>query len=159
MSASVAAGVFNSVLPEPTAWRGESIFLIGTSVSVVDIFLYDLKETDSVRHREYTGVPLPPILDNLTALTRAGAKIVLRCPIIPGLNGRDEHFHAIAEIARQHPQIMAINLMPYHPLGESKARRIGKNSALSNLSFPDSTAVAMWIETIQATTAIPVTQG
>ena len=125
----------------------------------VDLFLYDLKETDPVRHREYTDVPLQPILDNLTALIRAGANIILRCPIIPGLNDRDEHFHAIAEIARQHPQIMAINLMPYHPLGESKARRIGKNSALSNLSFPDATAVAMWIETIQAATSIPVTQG
>lgn len=128
-------------------------------LSDVDIFLYDLKETDPVRHREYTGVPLQPILDNLTALARAGAKIVLRCPIIPGLNDRDEHFHSIAEIARQHPQIMAINLMPYHPLGESKARRIGKTSTLSNLSFPDNNTVAAWLQTIRNSTEVPVSKG
>ena len=125
----------------------------------VDLFLYDLKETDPVRHSEYTGVPLQPILDNLTALARAGANIVLRCPIIPGLNDRDEHFSAIAEIARQHPQITSINLMPYHPLGESKARRIGKTSTLPNLSFPDDKTVDAWLQTIRNNTDVPVLKG
>lgn len=125
----------------------------------VDIFLYDLKETNPDRHQEYTGVPLQPILNNLTALDNAGARIVLRCPIIPGLNDHDAHFHAIAKIARRHPHISEINLMPYHPLGKSKLHRIGKNSRFSSPSFPDEATVNNWLKSVQRQTNIPVVQG
>jgi pyruvate formate lyase activating enzyme len=91
----------------------------------VDLFLYDLKETDSARHEEYTGVPLEPILENLRRLDRSGAKMILRCPIIPSLNLRDEHAEEIATIANNLKNLQQINLLPYHPLGISKAVSIG----------------------------------
>ena len=34
----------------------------------VDLFLFDIKETDARRHLALTGVELAPILDNLRAL-------------------------------------------------------------------------------------------
>ncbi len=93
---------------------------------LVDIFLYDLKETDPQRHLEYTRVPLQPILDNLRAIDRAGRKIILRCPLIPGLNAREGHADAIAAIVSTLQNVLQIDLMPYHPLGESKLKRLGK---------------------------------
>ncbi len=94
----------------------------------VDIFLYDLKETDPERHLEYTGVPLEPILDNLREIDRRGGVTILRCPIVPGLNDRFEHADGIAEVANSLRHLSEINLMPYHPLGESKRTRLGKTS-------------------------------
>lgn len=94
----------------------------------VDIFLYDLKETDPERHIEYTGVPLEPILGNLREIDRRGGVTILRCPIVPGLNDRLEHADGIAAVANSLRHLHEINLMPYHPLGESKRTRLGKTS-------------------------------
>jgi pyruvate formate lyase activating enzyme len=102
-------------------WR-----LFGKVLSDVDLFLYDMKETDLVRHEKYTGVPLEPILENLRQLDRSGAKIILRCPIIPGLNLRDDHIDGIANIANSLKNLYQVDLLPYHPLGVSKAIRIGR---------------------------------
>lgn len=126
---------------------------------LVDLFLYDLKETDPVRHAQYTGVQLPPILAALHGLDRAGAAITLRCPIIPGLNDREDHFHGIADVANSLQHLEEINLMPYHPLGESKLLHLGKLSSLDGMAFADESAVATWIEMVQACVAIPVTRG
>ncbi len=97
----------------------------------VDLFLYDLKESDPERHRQYTGVPLEPILENLARLDAAGGESILRCPVIPGLNDRDDHADGIARTANTLAHVREINLMPYHPLGESKLARLGRKPGLA----------------------------
>ena len=52
-----------------------------------------------------------------------GNKIVLRCPIIPTLNDRDDHFKGISDVANSLKNILEINIEPYHPLGSGKADR------------------------------------
>lgn len=126
---------------------------------MVDLFLYDLKETNPANHQRYTGVALQPILDNLFALDQAGAAICLRCPIIPGLNDRNEHFHAIAAIAEKMSKVLEINLMPYHPLGESKLNRLGKPSIIDGKTFADEKAVAEWVKIVQSGTTVIVKKG
>ncbi|MDD5698355.1 MAG: glycyl-radical enzyme activating protein [Victivallaceae bacterium] len=103
----------------------------------VDIFLYDLKETDPVLHREYTGAELAPILENLHKLDTAGAKIYLRCPLIPGLNAREAHLEGIAAVAAKLKNLVEIDLMPYHPLGASKLTRLGLESKPHSKEFAD----------------------
>jgi len=125
----------------------------------VDLFLYDLKETDPELHEKYTGVPLSPILENLSALDRSGAKIILRCPIIPGLNDREKHFMTIAAVAQTLSHVVEINLMPYHPLGESKLQRIGKVSPFNGKNFADDADVTEWIKCVQRRTSVNVLRG
>ena len=92
----------------------------------VDIFLYDLKETDAENHSLYTSVPLEIILDNLKYIDAAGAATILRCPLIPGLNVRDSHADGIAAAVNELSHVRQVDLMPYHPLGESKSAHLGK---------------------------------
>lgn len=124
----------------------------------VDLFLYDCKETDPVRHREYTGVPREVIVENLIRLDRLGAQTILRCPIIPGLNDRDDHFAGIAELANRLGNIIEVNLMPYHPLGKAKNERIGKTAPMENAAFPEPGTVAAWVTTVAAATSACVTK-
>ncbi|MBU4198331.1 MAG: glycyl-radical enzyme activating protein [Kiritimatiellae bacterium] len=91
----------------------------------VDVFLYDLKSTDSGKHCALTGVPSSGILDNLYHLDEAGAGIILRCPLIPGFNDDDEHLNNIAVIANKLRHVQEINLLPYHPLGKDKWKYLG----------------------------------
>jgi pyruvate formate lyase activating enzyme len=94
---------------------------------LVDLFLFDCKETDEPRHRNFTGQSNLLIIDNLRSLHAAGAKIQLQCPVVPGFNDRQDHFAGIAELAKSLPHLEGIRLLPYHPLGESKLQRFGLN--------------------------------
>jgi len=114
----------------------------------VDIFLYDLKNTNPEKHKEYTGVALKPILDNLKKLSSAGATIWLRCPIIPGINDREEHLVEIAKIANELSGIKKITLHPYHPLGKSKNENLGKECSFSDKSFSKSEEIEKWLTVI-----------
>ena len=56
---------------------------------VVDLWFYDIKELDEDRYFEYTTRPLAPSLANLRRIDAAlgeSGRVVLRCPLIPGLN-------------------------------------------------------------------------
>lgn len=137
-----------------TAWaRFEEI------MPYVDLFLYDIKETDPVRHREYTGADNALILENLRKLDGAGAKTVLRCPIIPGLNDRADHFAAVAHLADSLKNVQGIDVEPYHPLGKTKCENLGRDYPLADLSFPDKAQIQAWIGEIAAQTRVPVRQG
>jgi len=117
-----------------------------------DIFLYDLKETDPARHEQYTGVSNEVIVSNLLMLDNAGAKIILRCPIIPGINDRIDHFMGIAATANKLNNLMYIDIEPYHPLGKSKNERLGREYPLSDLGFVDEKTVCDWMKSVQGMT-------
>lgn len=90
----------------------------------VDLFLLDYKATDPKTHREYVGCSNEPVLQNLQKLLENGAKVLLRCPIIPGVNDNTAHFDAIADLTRRFPALLGAEILPYHKLGVSKAKRI-----------------------------------
>jgi len=91
----------------------------------VDLFLYDYKGTGADDHVAHTGVSNEPVLANLEWLYADGARIVLRCPLVPGLNDSEEHLVGIAALSRRYPRLEAIEVMPYHRMGNEKARRVG----------------------------------
>ena len=93
----------------------------------VDLFLYDYKETNSEKHKNFTGVDNTVIIDNLSFLNNINKDVILRCPIIKGCNDRREHFEGIAEIANRYKNILHIEIEPYHSLGEGKYSALGKN--------------------------------
>ncbi len=118
---------------------------------LVDQFLFDVKETDPARHASYTGVSNERILANLRKLYAQGARILLRCPIIPGYNDRAEHLDAVAALAREMPGIAGVEVIPYHPLGESKAQRLGIDvSQRAAAASPDAATVAQWVARLRA---------
>lgn len=88
-----------------------------------DCFLYDCKAS-SARHKELTGVEDTLILKNLDVLYHLGARIVLRCPIVPGGNLDADYIQKIANLRRAYPKT-ELQLMPYHKTGLPKAKRLG----------------------------------
>ena len=87
---------------------------------LVDLVLFDIKETDDERHRLYTGVSSQTIINHLRLMDDLGAKIVLRCPIIPNKNLRDGHLCSIARLAASLKHISEVQVMAFHTLGSSK---------------------------------------
>ncbi len=119
----------------------------GELLPLVDLFLYDYKATDSARHRELSGQGNERILANLEFLCGAGARVVLRCPLVPGVNDSEEHLAAIAALAGRHAAIERVEVMPYHDMGRSKSARIGRASDMSEVAPPDGAA---YVERLRA---------
>jgi len=115
----------------------------------IDLFYFDLKETNPHLHRQYTGVSNLGIVANLLALDQAGAAITLRCPIIPGLNDRIDHFQGIAEIASRLRGLDEVHILPYHPLGSSKSQRLGKAVPQVEAERPPAAQVQAWVDGLQ----------
>ena len=91
----------------------------------IGLFLFDYKETDPVRHKAFTTADNALILENIGRLHDAGARVLLRCPIVPGLNDRDEHFEGIARMTVRYPGLLGAEILPYHKLAAGKADRMG----------------------------------
>ena len=122
----------------------------------VDLFLWDVKETDSLRHKEYTGVSNERILDNLHRLNAAGAEVILRCPIIPDYNDREEHLLSIGRLSEALSAVTEVHIEPYHPMGSSKSEELGEEYPLKNMTFPEKETVMQWINTVASVTKKPV---
>lgn len=90
-----------------------------------DLWLYDIKETDAESFQLCTGGKLELVFDNLEQLSRQGTKIWLRCPVIPGVNDRKEHFEALRELKRRYQAVEKLTLLPYHRTGEYKKEMYG----------------------------------
>jgi len=112
----------------------------------IDLFLFDYKETDSEQHQKLTGVTNEQILANLDFLYQSGANIILRCPLIPGINDSFEHLKGISKITEKFPKLTAINIMPYHNMGNHKAVRIGQRSQLDTLDNTNNEQKQTWLE-------------
>lgn len=111
----------------------------------VDLFLYDIKETDDERHIEYTGQSNRLILSNLQLLHDCGADICLRLPIVPGYNDRQDHFEKIVKLARSLPRLNGIQILPFHRLGMTKSEHFGRTSKHGLAEPPAKEDVAEWL--------------
>lgn len=112
----------------------------------IDTFLFDYKDTVSTRHREFTGVANELILSNLDYLYKQHADIILRCPMIPGINDTKEHFKGIADLANKYPLLRGIEILPYHNMGVSKGVGIGLNTQQLNMDTVKQEKINEWIE-------------
>jgi len=112
---------------------------------LVDLWLYDYKETNPQLHASFTGESNELVLANLRALDRAGARLVLRCPMVPDYNARPEHLDGIAALARELRHLDGVELLPYHRLGQSKLARFGFSSRMpATVKAPDKDMVSSW---------------
>ena len=92
---------------------------------VTDLWLYDIKGMDAAKHKEHTGIDNAAILRNLSLLDASGAKIILRCPMIPGVNDFTENLKALGELADGLKSVAEINVEPYVAYGIDKAHKLG----------------------------------
>ena len=102
-----------------------------------DLVLYDLKHMDPKTHEGLTGAPNELVLSNLRRLSQQGSKtIIVRVPVIPGLNDSEENMEAMAEFLEGLGNIQAVELLPYHNLGIPKYEALGWEYPLSHIQPP-----------------------
>jgi pyruvate formate lyase activating enzyme len=91
----------------------------------IDLYLFDLKIINREKHKKWCGFDNALILDNLDFLYAKKKRIILRLPLIPGINDDQEQFDGIAKILRRYPEIEGAEILPYHSYGTGKAEALG----------------------------------
>ena len=103
------------------------------TISYVDLFLYDIKLMDERKHKEFTGASNKLILSNLQKLVKVH-QVIVRVPLIPDINNGLDSIEQLAEFLLKLRKIREIDLLPYHKLGVSKYKLLGRKYALEDIT-------------------------
>ena len=132
LSSLKAAGIHTAV--ETTAFSNRE--LLDNIAAVSDLLLVDLKLMDSTRHEAFTGVGNERILENVAQLSRTGRNVIIRIPLIAGVNDDAGNIQATIDFLKTDTRFRTVHLLPYHRLGEGKVRNLGKEEVPSDLQAP-----------------------
>jgi pyruvate formate lyase activating enzyme len=106
----------------------------------LDVLLYDIKTMDPQRHRELTGVSNERILENLTKARAefADLPILIRTPVVPGVNDRIEEIGRILDLIRHMPET-TYEMLPYHRMGKPKYEYLGGTFPMGEKTLEEET--------------------
>ncbi len=118
--------------------------------SRTDLFLYDLKLIDTLMHKTWTNSVNELILSNLKALAESGARIIIRIPLIGGINDTDENIEQTAKfITGLAGDRKEVNLLPYHAIAQNKYMKLGKSGDFEQLQEPGKESIARAVAIFQ----------
>ena len=101
-----------------------------------DILLFDLKFMDAEKHRHFTGVSNEQILKNLETLARSGSRVIVRIPLIPGINDDEDNISSTAAFLNSLPQLESVHILPYHDFQKSKYDKFSMNYKARDVEPP-----------------------
>jgi pyruvate formate lyase activating enzyme len=113
--------------------------MLDALIETCDLFLFDLKQIDSERHRQGTGAGNDLVLRNFQEiLGKTGRdRIIPRIPLVPGFNTDRASIEAFISFLESAGYLGPVHLMPYHGWAKAKYERIGRGHEyrqLENLS-------------------------
>ena len=113
--------------------------LVRPSLERMDLIFIDLKHIDPEEHRKYTGVSNERILENIAQLgsLREKPEIVIRIPVIGGVNNSEENIAASAAYVHDVLPDAKMELLPYHSLGRIKYEALGMPFDQDGFYTPD----------------------
>ncbi len=109
---------------------------IASILPVTDLVMMDIKLLDSEKHRECTGVSNERILANAVRLGQQAQPLIVRTPVVPGVNDTSEEIAAIAEFVAELPNLLYYELLPFHPMASGKYDSLDKPYRARDLKRP-----------------------
>ena len=89
----------------------------------LDLVMADLKIWDDTLHIKHTGVSNKIIKEHFIKLNTLGIPIIVRTPVIPEI---EQGIAEISSFVHSLENVIRYELLPYHPLGESKRIALGQ---------------------------------
>ena len=98
----------------------------------------DVKHSDDNIHEQITGTKSAMILENIVRADSSPElfELVLRLPLIPGLNDDEHNLCATAAFAASLTKLKYLEVLPYHRLGSATYTKLGLDYTLTGLPTP-----------------------
>lgn len=100
-----------------------------------DIIISDIKHMDTNVHRKHTGRENHLILENLKKLADLNKEIILRIPVIPGVNDGKDNLEKTADfiLNEMGGNVRTLQLLSFMRLGEEKYQSLGIPYKMENI--------------------------
>ena len=133
LTACKAEGIHTAMDSNLTANRE----LIESFLPLVNLWMCDLKLADREKHKKWTGLYNERIIDNLHNLATKNVPVIVRTPIIPGVNNTEEEIKDICSLLKDMPNILYYELLEFHTFGFDKFNSLGIDNPLSTTAKLD----------------------
>jgi pyruvate formate lyase activating enzyme len=91
----------------------------------VDLFIIDIKLSDSGLHRYYTGKNNEIIKENFLYLALQGKNILVRIPLIDNITNTRANLNAITDFVKETRKDILIEKIDFNPLVENNYKKLG----------------------------------
>ena len=120
-----------------------------------DIVLLDIKNFDPDVFKAVTSVSLDHTLQFLDYLKEKNITTWVRYVLVPGLTDNIEAIEGLANHLKNYPNVVRIELLPFHKMGEYKWKELDYEYTLSDTKEPTKELVTQ-VKAIFESSSIPV---
>jgi pyruvate formate lyase activating enzyme len=116
---------------ETTGYAPPEIFL--AFIENIDLLLFDIKHYNSQKHFDFTNVYNEKIIHNLKMAINKGKEIIIRIPVIPGINDDLKDAQGFCNLLKN-VGAKKVNLLPFHQFGQEKYSLLNKDYRFANVA-------------------------
>lgn len=103
----------------------------------VDLVLLDIKHMDPEKHVDLTGLHVQPTLDFARRLRDMGKATWIRYVLVPGYTDGFDDVEKLADFVATLANVERVDILPFHKMGESKWKELGREYRLEHTPPPD----------------------
>jgi pyruvate formate lyase activating enzyme len=112
-----------------------SIEALENVLPYTSLVLFDVKLADPAAHMKWTSKSNETILHNLGIIVKKEIPVIIRVPLIPGINDSEDELRNIARIAAGSlKDSVRVNVLPYHKFGLGKYQMLDRKYRLEELN-------------------------
>ena len=108
-------------------------------MELTDLVMLDIKHIDPEKHRELTQQPNENILKFAAYLDKKHVDMWIRHVVVPGITDDDKYLFALGYFIGQFGNLKALDVLPYHTMGEKKYENLGMEYKLKGVPAMDQT--------------------
>jgi pyruvate formate lyase activating enzyme len=107
-------------------------------LDTLDLIYVDLKHMSDSAHRRVTGVGNRTILENIERIARRrrAPAMILRVPVIPGINDQADNMAETAAFVRNLRRVERLELLPFHRYGQQTYEALGRVCRTAGMPAP-----------------------
>lgn len=106
-------------------------------MTLTDLVMLDIKHIDPEKHKELTSQPNDGILAFLAYLDEKKIDVWLRHVVVPTITDDDKYLFELGYFIGQFSNIKALDVLPYHTMGEPKYEKLGIKYKLKGIPAMD----------------------
>lgn len=104
---------------------------------LTDLVMLDIKHIDPEKHKELTSQPNDGILAFCSYLDKKGVDMWIRHVVVPGITDDDKYLFDLGYFIGQFSNLKALDVLPYHTMGEAKYEKLGMEYKLKGVPAMD----------------------
>ncbi len=105
-------------------------------MELTDLFLLDIKEIDSAKHKSLTGHGNENILEMAKYLSDHGKDMWIRHVLVPNLTDEEQGLKELDRFISTLKTVKRVEILPYHTMGKFKYDKLGIRYPLEGVPTP-----------------------